>query len=198
MKQNITTSALAIVLLLALSPAVVAEEAKMNTNPIAKVIQLLSELQAKVIRDGEAEEKAYKDYFEWCDDASREKQQEIKTLSGEKEELAATIEKAAATIDELATKIEELGGKIAVDEQDLKAATEIREKENANFVVVEKDLADGVDALGRAIKILEKHASLLQAKGKDAKNLLDFEQGMQAVMDAAALSTHDKAKLTSL
>merc|ERR1719409_131580 len=111
-----TRGALALVLLLALSTAV-AEEAKTNTNPIAKVIQLLSELQAKVIRDGEAEEKAYKDYFEWCDDASREKQQEIKTLSAEKEELTATIDKATATIEELGTKIEELGNRIAVDEQ---------------------------------------------------------------------------------
>merc|ERR1719359_1248044 len=157
-----------------------------TTNPISKVIQLLSELQAKIIRDGEAEEKAYKDYFEWCDDAAREKQQEIKTLSAEKEELTATIDKATADIDALGTKIEELAAKIATDEADLKAATEIREKENANFVVVEADLADGVDALGRAIKILEKHASLLQAKGKDAKKLLDFEQGIQVIMDAAA------------
>merc|ERR550537_1894143 len=119
--------------LLALAPAA-AENT--NTNPIAKVIQLLSELQAKIIKDGEAEEKAYKEYFEWCDDAS-----------GEKEELTATIDKATATIDQLGTKIEELAGKIATDEQDLKAATEIREKEHANFVDVEAELADGVDAL---------------------------------------------------
>jgi len=171
---------------------------KVNTNPIAKVIQLISELQAKVIADGEAEEKAYKDYFEWCDDAAREKQQEIKTLSGEKEELAATIEKATATIEELSTKIEELAGKISVDEADLKAAGEIREKEHANFVVVEADLADGVDALGRAINILSKHASLLQANKKDNAKLMDFKEGMDAILNAAALSLHDKKKLQSM
>merc|ERR1719387_3401062 len=132
--------------------------------------------------------KAYKDFFEWCDDAAREKQQEIKTLSSEKEELTATIEKATATVEELETKIGELAGKISVDEADLKAAGEIREKEHANFVVVEKDLADGVDALGRAINILAKHASLLQANKKDATKVMDFEEGMNAILNAAALS----------
>merc|ERR1719265_2829765 len=117
--------------LLAASPLVTSAE-QLKVNPMEKIIELLSGLRAKVIADGEAEEKAYKDYFEWCDDASREKQQEIKTLTGEKEELTATIEKATATIDELST-----------DEADLKAATEIREKEHENFVVVEKELVDG-------------------------------------------------------
>jgi len=191
-----TVACVATLALLGLSASVTAD--KVNTNPIAKVIQLISDLQAKVIADGEAEEKAYKDFFEWCDDAAREKQQEIKTLSSEKEELTATIEKATATVEELETKIGELAGKISVDEADLKAAGEIREKEHANFVVVEKDLADGVDALGRAINILAKHASLLQANKKDATKVMDFEEGMNAILNAAALSLHDKKKLQSM
>jgi len=191
-----TVACVATLVLLGLSASVTAD--KVSTNPIAKVIQLISDLQAKVIADGEAEEKAYKDFFEWCDDAAREKQQEIKTLSSEKEELTATIEKATATVEELETKIGELAGKISVDEADLKAAGEIREKEHANFVVVEKDLADGVDALGRAINILAKHASLLQANKKDATKVMDFEEGMNAILNAAALSLQDKTKLQSL
>ena len=39
-----------------------APSAAEKTNPVAGVINLLSELEAKLISDGEAEEKAYKDF----------------------------------------------------------------------------------------------------------------------------------------
>merc|ERR1719333_1238367 len=77
-------------LALAVSPMVVAETA----NPISKVIELLSALEAKIMKDGEAEEKAFKDYFEWCDDAAKEKGFILKTESAKKEKLKATIGKA--------------------------------------------------------------------------------------------------------
>jgi len=42
-----------------------------QVNPIQKVVQLLSELEAKIMKEGEMEEKAYKEFFEWCDDAAK-------------------------------------------------------------------------------------------------------------------------------
>jgi len=156
------------------------------------VIELLSELQAKLIKDGEAEEKAFKDYFAWCDDASKE----IKTLKAEVEELKATIDKSSSDIDALTTKIEELAGRLATNSADLKAATEIREKERADFGANEADMMDAVDTLGRAIKILEKHVAMLQGKGE--KGFEGLEQSFEALIDAAALSLHDKTKLQSM
>jgi hypothetical protein len=35
-------------------------------NPLGKVLELIDELRAKVVKDGEAEAKAFKEYFEWC------------------------------------------------------------------------------------------------------------------------------------
>ena len=49
-----------------------------STNPLAKVIELLDGLKAKVTAEGEAEAKAYKEFFEWCDDAAANKGFEIK------------------------------------------------------------------------------------------------------------------------
>merc|ERR1719487_2192227 len=179
--------------LLAASPLVTSAE-QLKVNPMEKIIELLSGLRAKVIADGEAEEKAFKDYFEWCDDASKEKQFEIKTLTSEKEELAATISKAASDIDAHSAKIEELAAKTATNEADLKAATTIREKEHADFLAVEAELMDGVDALGRAIKILEKHASLLQTKGMDLK-MENLAESFGTILDAVGVNLHDKTKL---
>lgn len=42
-----------------------------ETNPMAKVIELMDDCSAKITADGEAEAKTYKEYYEWCDDASK-------------------------------------------------------------------------------------------------------------------------------
>ena len=56
---------------------------------------------------------------------------------------------------------------IATDEVDLKAATEIRDKEAADFAVEEKELTTVIDMLHRAVAVLEEElggASLMQVK----------------------------------
>jgi len=50
-------------------------------NPLGEVISLMNELAAKVTKDKEAEAKAYKEYFEWCDDVSKNKKNEITTAT---------------------------------------------------------------------------------------------------------------------
>jgi len=102
-----------------------------NTNPLAKVIELLDGLKAKVTAEGEAEAKAYKEFFAWCDDAAANKGFEIKTATSKKEELTATIEKATSDISEGTSKIEELAGSIAKAESEVADATAIRDKEKA-------------------------------------------------------------------
>merc|ERR1719238_1391140 len=174
-----------------------ADAAKVEVNPLQKVIQLLSELQAKVIAEGEAEEKQYRDFFEYCDDASKEKQFEIKTAKAQVEELNAAIAKHASDIEALTSKIAELAGKIATNEADLKNATEIRDKEHADFKANEADLMDAVDTLERAIRILEKHVSMLQQNGGQER-MGALVQSFTALIDSAALSLRDKQKLTSL
>merc|ERR1719265_2946419 len=125
-------------------------------NPVSKVIELLSNLQAKVIAEGEAEHKLYEEFAEWCEDESKQKQFEIKTGESDQEKLEATIEKANADISGADAAIGELSSGIATNEADLKAATEIRNKEEKDFTATETDLVETVDILQRAIAILEK------------------------------------------
>merc|ERR1719313_454589 len=93
----------------------VATPAADQVNPLQKVIQLISSLEAKIIKEGEAEEKAYKDFFEWCDDAAKNKQFEIKTATAQKEKLEATIAKAESDAESAAASIEELSAQISTD-----------------------------------------------------------------------------------
>ena len=144
---------------------------------------------------------AAEEFAEWCEDQSKKLTFEIKTGKAEVAELTATIEQETATISSLEVEVEKLAGEISVDEADLKAATEIREKEAEAFAAAEKELVDIIDTLERAVGILEREmaksgsASLLQGQVKGAK---DMAAALSAMVNAAMLSTADASKLTAL
>jgi len=180
--------------------ALLANAAAEQVNPLQKVIQLLSALEAKILKEGEAEEKAYKDFFEWCDDAAKNKQFEIKTATSKKEKLEATITEAKSNAESATETIEELSAQIATDEADLKAATEIREKEHKIFLENEAELSDGVDTLGRAIGIISRNmkGSALLQQSFDSGSLSTLLATLSTVIDAASFSSHDKNKIMAL
>jgi len=129
---------------------------KEESNPLGKVIELLDSLAAKITKEGEAEVKAYKEFVEWCDDASKNKGFEIKTATAKKAELEAAITKNAGDIEAATAKIEELAGSIATGEADMKSAKAIREKEAADFTATETELMDVINTLSRAITVIER------------------------------------------
>merc|ERR1719375_2261551 len=106
-------------------------------SPIQKVVQLLGELEMKIIKDGEEEKKAFNNYMEWCRTGAKDKEYEIKTANSDIEDLTATIGKADADLATTASKIEDLGASLSQNDADLKAATAIREKENKEFTATE-------------------------------------------------------------
>merc|ERR1719498_2147461 len=88
-------------------------------NPIEKVISMISDLESKTIAEGEASQKTYNEFAELCEERSKQLDFEIKTGKADVADLTATIE--------------ELSAAVATAEADLKAATEIREKEASDF-----------------------------------------------------------------
>merc|ERR1719408_901075 len=113
-------SSLLCIFVLSLVPAVEGSATQV-ASPIGKVIELLSALEAKIIKEGTASQKTYDEFAEWCEDRSKELGFEIKTLTSEKESLEATVTNSKATIEELTAKIEDLTGQIAEDEKELDA-----------------------------------------------------------------------------
>ena len=99
------------------------------------------------------------EYFEWCDDASKEKQFEVKTATAKKAKLEATIEKATSDIADYGEQITAQAASIATDEKDLEDATVIREKENKDFQAAEAELMESIDALARAAGIIERETA---------------------------------------
>jgi len=170
------------------------------TSPLSKVLDLMAELTAKITKEGEAEAKAYKEYFDWCDDMARNAGFEIKTAEAKKEKLEAQIGELASSITTSTTKIDELVASIAADDTELKDATTVREKEAADFAKNEAELMDAIDTLERAVSIISKEmaknpAALAQI---DTSSTARLVQTLGAVIDAAGFIGIDKQKLVAL
>uniref|UniRef100_A0A7S1PNG7 Uncharacterized protein n=1 Tax=Alexandrium catenella TaxID=2925 RepID=A0A7S1PNG7_ALECA len=200
--QSLSAFPLSLLLLAACLPATEAARARAaaQVDPLSKVVQLLDSLTSKIQKEGEAEEKAYKEFVEWCEDASRNKGFEIKTATAKKEDLEAAMTKSSGDSTAASSKIEELAAGIASGEGDLKAATAVREKEAADFASNDAELLDVIDTVGRAITVLEREmaknpAAFAQLSSSNLRGLLG---SLNAVIDAASFSSADKQKLLGL
>merc|ERR1719324_908323 len=155
---------------------------------------MLSNLQAKLIKEGEESQKVYEEFSEFCEDRARELQWQIKGVKDEVDENKACMEQAAATCDSCEAKLEDCTAELAKDEQDKKAATEIRDAEKADFTATEAELMKIVDVLERAIAILEREMSksytMLQVKS--AGSVAD---ALKVVVKGFGLSTADEHSL---
>jgi len=169
-------------------------------NPVGKVIQLLGSLEAKITKNGEAETKAYNEYAAWCKDGAKDLTYEIKTAKDDIEDLTATIGKAGSDIAAASSKIEELSGDTTQNAADLKAASSVRSLEKTEYDAAEKELVDVVDTLDRAINILEKklRGSALVQANVDTHDVAGLVHAINAIVDAASMSLHDKNQLVSL
>jgi len=170
-----------------------------KTNPLEKVIEMMSDLQQKIIGEGKEAQAVYDEFAEWCEEQSKSLGFSIKTGKAEAEELNAVIEKAVADIGEFDEKIGELTSTISTDEADLKAATAIREKEHGLFVTEEADLVDTVDTLERAIGIIEREmAKNPGAAFTQIRNAGNLAKALRLLVDSTAISTSDADRLTAL
>mmetsp|Transcript_7666 Transcript_7666/g.20643 ORF Transcript_7666/g.20643 Transcript_7666/m.20643 type:complete len:724 (+) Transcript_7666:136-2307(+) len=174
-------------------------------NPVQKVVQLIGELEAKVIKDGVKEQKTYDKYVRWCGQTSREKQSSVKENSRMKESLEATISKASDDSDAAKVQILDLAGSIATDNSDLRAATLLREKETKDFEAFDDDLGGTIQTLARAREVLKKElkkgglkaaASFLQ---RPTAGMSLFAESLGQLVDAAeVISGQDRKRLVSL
>jgi len=169
-----------------------------QVSPITKVVQLLTDMQTKIISEGEAAHGIYAEFAEMCEERSKNLQFEIKTGKGEISGLKATINEEMALAESLDTKVEELTASIATDEADLEAATKIRAKESADFMAEEKELSEVIDAIQRAIGILEKEMAKHGASMMQIRNAGNLAKTLQMLVEASTISSADARGISAL
>merc|ERR1719453_1160272 len=148
-----------------------------EANPIEKVVQMMSDLSAKIIAEGAECQKNYEEYSEWCEDRSKELGFEIKTGKQNKADLEATIVEETANAQEPTTKI--------------------REKEAADYAAESKELKETIDMIERAITVIEKEMAGGAASMMQLKNAGSLAQALDIMSKASMISAGDAKALNS-
>merc|ERR1719456_1306930 len=129
-----------------------------KVTPVQKVIQLMQGMLEKGKKEKHAEQVQFAAYKQFCDDTSVEKKRAIEEANEHIEVLKADIQKYTADAARLTKEIAEHDEDIATWNGDMKAATNVREIEKADYDATHKDYSESVDALQRAIAVLKKQA----------------------------------------
>ncbi|CAE7281465.1 unnamed protein product [Symbiodinium sp. CCMP2592] len=120
------------------------------------VVQMLQAMSSKGKKELQEEKVQYARYAEWCKGTEEEKSKAIEASDSKIEVLTADIGKAATDAEVLGKEIEghaAAAAELAAQESE---ATKVREDEAKDFVAEQKDYAESLDALDRAIETLDK------------------------------------------
>jgi len=173
-----------------------------QSNPLGQTIRLLQNLQEKAQQNSEHQAKAYRQYYEWCADFSKEKEFELKTATALSDKLQAKIEVASGEIEVAQSKIEELAADIATSKADLDNGDTLRKQEAADFAASQEDLLSVVDVISKAAAILaeemQKNPASFAQMTSSGSGLAGVLQVLGTVVDAASLSVATEHKLLDL
>jgi len=136
----------------------VAGASSTTVTPVQKVIQLMEGMVAKGEEEKHAEQVQFAAYKTFCEQTSAGKASAIAEAAETIEILTADIEKYEADAAALAKGIAELDEDISGLLADQKAATAVRDKEHADFLVEEKDHQESVEQMGKATSTVEAEA----------------------------------------
>lgn len=174
-------------------------------SPVLKAVEMLEDLEKKVIGAAKTEEESYWKYTMWCQNESQATQWQITSNEQAKEMLTADIAKATASISSAALHLADIAQYESTDEADLKAATLLREKEASDFKALELELVEGIrttqaaqtkleqDILASGGKVAKKGA-FLQTEKRPSKAMEAFSDVMVELTNAAALSAVEDMK----
>merc|ERR1719183_1442350 len=152
-----------------------------EVTPVQKVIQLMEGMLEKGKKEKHDEQVQFAAYKQFCDDTTVEKKRAIAEANERIEVLKADIQKYTADAAQLTKEIAELDEDISIWNGDIKAATNVREIEKADYDATHKDYSESVDALQRAIAVLKKQAhdrkqaSLVQVSNLKQLSLIPAE-----------------------
>jgi len=141
-----------------------------KNRPITKVITLLKDMLKQLEKEAKDDEDVYDKLTCWCKTNDREKTKAIAEAEAKIADLTTRIEELTAGSARLHTEIKNLEKEVAKNQESLDKATEIRQKQLADFNGEEKDLLESISALKAAITVLSKHhgGSFLQVQHTSA------------------------------
>merc|ERR1740138_152329 len=123
-----------------------------KVTPVEKVIQLLEDLKAEVVADGEAEAKTYDEYACFCKDTTGKKSDSILSGQDNIESLSAEIGAKTAEKEETEAAVQKRKEEKEAHEAKLAETKALLEKKAAEYEAAAADLSKAISSLEGAIK----------------------------------------------
>merc|ERR1719375_323531 len=147
-----------------------------NVTPIQKVIQMLTDMQAKGKSEKEDEAARFAEYKTFCKDTAWDKTTNIKTATAAIEQLSADIDKGASDAAEAAKAISTLDADLTAWKSDITVQTRERKEAKAVFDTVHADYTESIDAVQRALATLKAGPGLSAASLLQVKSLMSLNK----------------------
>merc|ERR1719395_115272 len=147
-----------------------------NVTPIQKVIQMLTDMQAKGKSEKQDEAARFAECKTFCKDTAWDKTTNIKTATAAIEQLSADIDKGASDAAEAAKAISQLDADLTAWKNDITVQTRERNEAKAVFDAVHQDYTESIDAVQRALATLKAGPGLGAASLLQVKSLLSLSK----------------------
>jgi len=152
-----------------------------QVTPLQKVVQMLTDMNAKGKQEKHEEEVEFAAFHQWCDGVRAAKTKSIKEAEAQILQLQADIQKAEADAEALAGEVADLDASVAKAEADAASATSVRKKEHEDYTAQRTDLSESITACQRA-------SATLKARSPDvAQSLAQLRASGSVPVEAKAV-----------
>jgi len=178
--------------LIALACLLVTPVAAGTLNPISRVVQLMEGLIKKTESDGKAEEDLFEAYVCWYKTVVSTKKASNAEAKDRIESLTAYIDDVKSGRVEFTSERKDLEAEIEKLNTEIETATDMRNKENTDFLAAKDEMEKAIAALEKAIEVLGD-ATLIQKEGAlvsvgfDLRRAVELGQNFLSEQDARFL-----------
>jgi len=145
--------------LLVVSPIAGFAETQEGVGGVAKVIAMLGDMSAKSKQEKNKEQVAFAEFETWCKMEIPQTKKSIAKAAESIDLLNAQIAKLTTEAKVLGEEVGKLQSDVAGFESEKKKATAQRETDNKAYIEASTDYGESVDALDRAIVVLNKRTA---------------------------------------
>jgi len=161
-------------------------------NPITRVVQLMEGLIKKTESDGKAEEDLFEQYVCWYKTVVSSKKASNAEASDRIESLTAYIDDVKSGRIEFTSERKDLEAEIEKLNTEIETATDMRKKENEDFLAAKDEMEKAIAALEKAVDVLgsataDHKEGVLTSVGFDLRRAVQLGQNFLSEQDARFL-----------
>merc|ERR1719453_1909444 len=123
-------------------------------NPVTRVAELMANMNKKIEADGKAEEELYDKYVCWYQTVVSSKKESNEQAKDRIESLNAYIDDIKSGRVEFTSERKDLEAEIEKLNTEIETATDMRKKENEDFLAAKDEMEKAIAALEGAIDVL--------------------------------------------